>query len=68
MEVETPVAVQEEESGVSTPVGTRRSFFTRVTALIASFIGLSMAIPMVGYVVAPAFTRNKKEWVPVSQR
>ncbi len=66
MEVETPVSAQGEESGVSTPVGTRRSFFTRVTTLIASFIGLSMAIPMVGYVVAPAFKRNKKEWVPVS--
>ncbi len=67
MEVETPVSIQEEESGVSTPVGTRRSFFTRVTAAISAFIGLSLTIPILGYVVAPAFQRNKKDWVPVSK-
>ncbi|MCA9471255.1 MAG: ubiquinol-cytochrome c reductase iron-sulfur subunit [Nitrospirales bacterium] len=58
-------SVQEGEPGLSTPVGTRRSFFTRMTALIASFIGASLTIPIVGYVIFPAFARHKKEWVTV---
>jgi len=66
MEVETPALPQNDESGTSTPVGTRRSFFTRVTAVIASFIGLSMTIPILGYIIAPAFHRRKKDWVQVS--
>ena len=67
MEVETPVSTDEAESGVSTPVGTRRSFFTRVTAAISGIIGLSLTIPLVGYVVFPAFQRQKKEWVPIGK-
>ena len=55
------------EAGLSTPVGTRRSFFTRITAVISTFIGISLAVPLVGYVISPAFQRKKKEWVPVAK-
>ena len=57
----------EVEEGLSTPVGTRRSFFGWVTAAISTFIGISLAIPIVGYVIFPAFIRQKKEWVPVGK-
>ena len=67
MEVETPVSTDEDESGVSTPVGTRRSFFARVTAAISAVIGLSLTIPIVGYVIFPAFQRKKQEWVPIAK-
>ncbi len=39
------------EEGLSTPVGNRRSFFVKATILISSIIGLSLAIPIVGYLV-----------------
>ena len=51
------------EEGLSTPVGTRRSFFVKTTMFISSLIGLSLAIPLIGYVIAPAFRTRPKEWV-----
>ena len=56
---------QNIEHGFSTPIGTRRSFFGWVTTAISAFIGISLTVPRVGYVISPAFRRKKKEWVPV---
>lgn len=55
------------EDGLSTPVGTRRSFFVKTTIFISSLIGMSLAVPLIGYVVAPAFRRQNKEWVSVGK-
>lgn len=55
------------EEGLTTPVSTRRSFFIRATSAIAAFIGLSLSMPLFGYVVGPAFRRRKAEWVPIAQ-
>src|SRR5437899_10952294 len=51
--------------GFSTPVGTRRKFFQWVTRMAAGLIGLSLAIPLVGYVISPALKRRDKPWVEV---
>lgn len=53
-------------SGFHTPVGTRRKFFQWVTRAAAGLIGVSLAIPLVGYVVSPALKRRDKPWVEVS--
>ncbi len=55
------------EEGLSTPVGTRRSFFVKVTTAISSFIGISLALPIVGYLISPALRRQPKEWVSVGK-
>lgn len=47
------------------PVGTRRKFFQWVTRAAAGLIGVSLAIPLVGYVVSPALKRRDKAWVEV---
>ncbi|GJL55609.1 MAG: menaquinol-cytochrome C reductase iron-sulfur subunit [Nitrospirales bacterium] len=52
---------------MSTPVGTRRSFVKWVTGLSSAFIGLSLAIPLIGYVISPALTRRKASWMPVEK-
>ena len=57
----------EVEEGLSTPVGTRRSFFAWVTGGISTFIGISLAVPLVGYIIFPAFRRQEKKWVPVGK-
>ncbi len=53
------------EEGLSTPVGTRRSFFVKTIMVLSSMIGLSLAIPFVGYVVSPALGRRDQDWVPL---
>lgn len=55
------------EDGLSTPVGTRRSFFVKTTVFLSSLIGLSLAVPLIGYVVSPALRRQEKEWVKVGR-
>ena len=55
----------EIEEGLTTPIGTRRTFFGWVTAAISTFIGIALTIPIIGFVISPAFRRQKKEWVPV---
>ncbi|MDH5562431.1 MAG: ubiquinol-cytochrome c reductase iron-sulfur subunit [Nitrospirota bacterium] len=55
------------EDGLSTPVGTRRSFFVKTTVLISSLIGFSLAVPLIGYVVDPALRRRTKEWVSLGK-
>lgn len=52
-------------SGFYSPVGTRRKFFQWVTRAAAGLIGMSLAIPLVGYVVSPALKRRNKPWVEV---
>lgn len=55
------------EDGLSTPVGTRRSFFIKTTVFISSLIGISLAVPLIGYVIAPALQRRNKEWVSLGK-
>lgn len=52
-----------------TPAGSRRSFFTWLIAASAGLIGLSLAVPLSGYVASPALKRRDRGWVdagPVS--
>ena len=49
-----------------TPAGTRRRFFQWVIAACAGWIGLSLAVPLVGYVISPALKRRKQPWVDVA--
>ena len=51
------------EEGLSTPVGTRRSFFVKTTAFLSSLIGISLAIPLLGSVISPALKRRTQDWV-----
>ena len=51
--------------GLSTPIGTRRSFFRWVTGAAASLIGLGLAVPLIGYVISPALKRRAQPWVEV---
>ncbi len=55
------------EGGVYTPVGTRRNFFSWVSGAIAAFIGLALAVPLLGYVISPSFKRRKKSWKAVGR-
>jgi menaquinol-cytochrome c reductase iron-sulfur subunit len=48
-----------------TPDGTRRTFFQWVTRAAAGLIGLSLAVPLVGYVISPALKRREQHWVEV---
>lgn len=41
----------------------RRKFFSRVTGWIAGLIGMAMAIPLVGYIVSPAYRRRPEDWL-----
>src|SRR5215472_7647746 len=53
-------------SGFYTPVGTRRRFFQWVTRAAAGFIGLSLTVPIIGYVISPALKRRVQSWVDVA--
>ena len=49
--------------------GSRRSFFTWLIVAAAGVIGISLAVPLSGYVVSPALKRRERRWVdagPVS--
>ena len=48
------------------PDGTRRRFFELVIKASAGLIGLSLAVPLVGYLISPALKRRKKQWVDVA--
>lgn len=52
---------------VSTPEGTRRAFFKWVTGISSAFIGMSLAIPLIGYAISPALKRRKGSWMPVGK-
>jgi menaquinol-cytochrome c reductase iron-sulfur subunit len=45
------------------PVGARRSFFTWLIMASAGFIGISLGVPLAGYVVSPALKRRNETWV-----
>ncbi|HNK16044.1 MAG TPA: ubiquinol-cytochrome c reductase iron-sulfur subunit [Nitrospira sp.] len=51
--------------GFSTPVGGRRSFFQWITLAAAGVVGMGLAVPLIGTLVSPAFSRRRREWVDV---
>lgn len=53
--------------GFHTPIGGRRTFFRWATAAAMSWIGLGLAIPLVGFVMSPAFKRRERPWVEVGR-
>ena len=54
-------------AGASTgPDGGRRRFFQLVIEASAGLIGLSLAVPLVGYLISPAFKRRAQQWVDVA--
>jgi menaquinol-cytochrome c reductase iron-sulfur subunit len=53
-------------SASSSISGTRRRFFEWVIAMAAGFIGLSLAVPFVGYLIGPALKRRAQPWVDVA--
>jgi len=55
------------EGKVHTPVGSRRTFFRRVTRAAAALIGLGLAIPLAGYVISPALRRRAQSWVEIGR-
>ncbi|HJR76922.1 MAG TPA: ubiquinol-cytochrome c reductase iron-sulfur subunit [Nitrospiraceae bacterium] len=56
-----------ETGPLHAPSETRRSFFEWATAAAATLVGLGLAIPLVGYVVGPAFKRREQTWVDVGE-
>lgn len=40
----------------------RRTFLARITGFIMGFIGIALSIPLVGYVMSPAFRRQVQDW------
>jgi menaquinol-cytochrome c reductase iron-sulfur subunit len=53
--------------GLSSPIGTRRTFFRWATTLAAGIVGMGLAIPLIGYVTLPAFKRREQPWVEVGK-
>jgi menaquinol-cytochrome c reductase iron-sulfur subunit len=56
---------QQPIGGFSTPVGSRRTFFHWVTAAAAAFVGIGLAVPLIGSLISPAFVRRRRDWVDV---
>ena len=52
-----------EKSEDQVPDGARRSFFAWLIMASAGLIGISLAVPLSGYVVSPALKRREKSWV-----
>ena len=50
----------------TSPNGTRRRFFQLVIKASGGFIGLSLAVPLVSYLISPAFKRRKEQWVDLA--
>ena len=46
---------------------TRRRFFEKLCVGLASFCAAILGIPLVGFVVAPIFSRTKEKWVSVGK-
>jgi menaquinol-cytochrome c reductase iron-sulfur subunit len=60
--------MEDTEAGpLEAPSGTRRTFFQWATTAAATLIGLGLAIPLVGYLVGPAFKRREQTWVDVGE-
>jgi menaquinol-cytochrome c reductase iron-sulfur subunit len=62
---ESPMENNVETDPLHVPVDTRRKFFEWATAATATLIGLGLAIPLLGYVIGPAFKRREQPWVDV---
>jgi menaquinol-cytochrome c reductase iron-sulfur subunit len=45
----------------------RRKFFRRMIGFCAGVIGAGLAIPLLGYVISPAFKRREQPWVEVGK-
>ena len=54
-----------EGAGLSTPVGSRRTFFHWVTVAAAAVVGVGLAVPLLGSLISPAFMRRRRVWVDV---
>jgi menaquinol-cytochrome c reductase iron-sulfur subunit len=67
LHIHAPIRGGNMEEGLSTPVGTRRAFFVKTTIFISTLIGMSLAIPFIGYVIAPALGRRNHEWVSLGK-
>jgi menaquinol-cytochrome c reductase iron-sulfur subunit len=50
-----------------TPLGSRRRFFQWMIGAAAGLIGMSLAIPLMGYLILPALKRREKRWVAVGR-
>jgi menaquinol-cytochrome c reductase iron-sulfur subunit len=57
----------QEETGLSTPVGSRRRFFTWMTAAAISLVGFGLGVPLVGYLISPALKRREQSWVEIGK-
>jgi len=44
----------------------RRRFFRRMIGFCAGVIGVGLAIPLLGYVISPAFKRREQIWVHIA--
>jgi len=51
--------------GLSTPVGSRRTFFHWATLAGVGIVGIGLAIPLIGSLISPAFIRRRSDWVDV---
>lgn len=60
-----PTPSSKSAPGFYTPIGSRRTFFQWFITGAAALIGLSLAVPLLGYVVSPALKRRTKPWVAV---
>jgi len=54
-----------QSEDVYSPVGPRRKFFVRMTIAVAGIIGLSLMIPLAGFVISPGLKPRLKGWVDV---
>lgn len=59
---ETKRPGDDEKAGADAPIGARRSFFSWLIMASAGLIGISLALPLAGYVASPALKRREKGW------
>ena len=45
----------------------RRSFMDRSIKAIAAFIGLSLGVPALGYLISPALQQQDNQWVKLGR-
>ena len=45
----------------------RRSFFARLSIALSALIGAALSLPVVGFIVAPVFTRPSGVWRRVGE-
>ncbi len=55
----------QSDERVYSPHGPRRKFFVWATRAIVGIIGLTLAVPLAGYVISPGLKRRTKRWVDV---